>query len=914
MLSYLNHCIKKFSDNYPQLIKALEERVFLALVKGIPLLEKIAEQEKLQEQIEHLECERIEILIRKFYQFENENSDSENDSYSFFSFRILNYDEIKEFNNIKSSFTKHEEKILAGWSIVQRMGAEKPELLDKVLFSVEVISFNFELKILERKLQGLNAEVDKLAKNSPFKIINKQLEALYELENLSIVYQVGEDLFRQLSSIPKKEKEFAHLAFIQLMTLLREATHLVISDLNLNLKMDSVKPLVHSLKTIRNFFEHPEDYFLTTLSNRKELQKEEFKKLFSDLQGDLKKMLSLFKKRIDKISKLIEPHPSKDPQDVLTALAYRDIEEVENSDGGKKIENYSLVKEILLEKFPFVNSFSSQVMRKTDFWGLKADEKAKIKPFLYDPFPRTDDASEIIHRLITSIETLRKQLKNLNRRNFELRLLREVPFRLTIQRQISEIHRLIEDFFDKKIYIPKSSPITLEHLEQSFYAIKDVRNFQTHDLWRQNVKGLVNVVYLIVYDFSEMLQMITQKKVAYTYNSLENRIAQHICDGTLDASTLDQALEEGLKVDAFDCVGRSFLHFLAESPSPKNLKWAEIFISLGSNIHQATYHLMRPLHVACQSGFYDLVVLLIKQGAVTDLYSDVGTPLEIAQNYENHQIAKLISSEVGVSRGSDARALLDASKNLDYPTIKLLIEQGADASLNFEGYLPLVALFTKASARPQLVIKIAKLLLGAGAYIDQQEPATGDSPLHTACLYMHDPLIINFLMKLQPNVNLLNKNQRIPLHEAITTHSILWTQALLKAGSKTAVVDSIGFSPLLYASHNMHGPSEIVRLLLEYGANANEESEFGSVLHHAMDQGKLESVEYLLRGGATPFIKGKKGLYRNGLPFQATDSVDYKSRILEWMRYLFSHLKWEEQKAVGMNRKVIFLNPPLNQL
>ncbi len=117
-------------------------------------------------------------------------------------------------------------------------------------------------------------------------------------------------------------------------------------------------------------------------------------------------------------------------------------------------------------------------MRKTDFWGLKAGTKMKIKPFLYDPFPRTDDASEIIHRLITSIETLRKQLKNLNRRNFELRLLREVPFRLTIQRQISEIHRLIEDFFDKKIYIPKSSPITLEHLEQFFYAIKDVRNFQ----------------------------------------------------------------------------------------------------------------------------------------------------------------------------------------------------------------------------------------------------------------------------------------------------------------------------------------------------------------------------------------------------------------------------------------------------
>ncbi len=66
-----------------------------------------------------------------------------------------------------------------------------------------------------------------------------------------------------------------------------------------------------------------------------------------------------------------------------------------------------------------------------------------------------------------------------------------------------------------------------------------------------------------------MLQMITQKKVAYTYNSLENRIAQHICDGTLDASTLDQALKEGLKIDAFDCVGRSFLDFLAEKSLPK---------------------------------------------------------------------------------------------------------------------------------------------------------------------------------------------------------------------------------------------------------------------------------------------------------------------------------------------------------
>ena len=429
-----------------------------------------------------------------------------------------------------------------------------------------------------------------------------------------------------------------------------------------------------------------------------------------------------------------------------------------------------------------------------------------------------------------------------------------MPFRLMIQRRISVAARLLEQFMKhlKKYHIEDSAYETLENV---YFEARDARNFQTHDLWRMDIQGVVNTVYLLGYDCPEVLSSLL-KPTPFNENSPEAHVIQQVVFGRLTQEKLNQAIDAGFNLNAYDYKHRSLLHFLAEQPSETNLRLAQFVIQRGGNVHRADHVQMRPLHYTAESGFMELAQLLVDQGAVVDAHSRAGTPTEIAQYHGHTALAQFLSNQRGVRRSSNAKALLDAVNSLAIDKVRNLIAENFDPLADFDGSLPLVALFEKEDIDFHVQIDIARILFQAGADIDQQEPSSGQSVLHTATTYTNEPEVIEFLMSFRPHINLQDGQRRTPLHNAVCCKNKRWVKALLGAGASVKERDFLGNTPLLSACNMNRASAEIIEALLKHGANVEAENEFGRVLHHVVERGGSQAVSIVLEHGASPFSIG----------------------------------------------------------
>jgi ankyrin repeat protein len=116
--------------------------------------------------------------------------------------------------------------------------------------------------------------------------------------------------------------------------------------------------------------------------------------------------------------------------------------------------------------------------------------------------------------------------------------------------------------------------------------------------------------------------------------------------------------------------------------------------------------------------------------------------------------------------------------------------------VDFDGSLPLVALFKKEKVEFQLQIKIAKVLFEGGADVNQQEPTSGQTVLHAAAAYTDEQKVIEFLMNRSPHINLLDAEGRTPLHHAVCCKHKRWVKTLLGKGASVRGSD-LGDTPPL---------------------------------------------------------------------------------------------------------------------
>ena len=206
-----------------------------------------------------------------------------------------------------------------------------------------------------------------------------------------------------------------------------------------------------------------------------------------------------------------------------------------------------------------------------------------------------------------------------------------------------------------------------------------------------------------------------------------------------------------------------------------------------------------PLHSAAQFGREDLAELLVSRGADVRLFDERGgnTPLHLAAQYGHARVAAFL-----VERGADVHASAPVTKNARTPL--------HDAVGGLAG-------MTDVEGR----VEVVKVLLSHGADINVRQAGSGRTPLFSA---------------VGSSVNLDN-NRRM-------------TELLLAAGANVDVKDSSGESVLLSAAGV--GDVEVVRRLLDAGANPNGVGRDTTSLGIAAYQGDPDMVALLLARGADP--------------------------------------------------------------
>jgi ankyrin repeat protein len=253
----------------------------------------------------------------------------------------------------------------------------------------------------------------------------------------------------------------------------------------------------------------------------------------------------------------------------------------------------------------------------------------------------------------------------------------------------------------------------------------------------------------------------------------------------------------------------------------------------------------RPLELAAEGGFKDLVVLLLAQGA--DVNAEGGDLMQ----------------------GNGDFTALHHAKDKD--VAEVLLAHGA--TVNAKTVLGITPLHTAAAAGR---VGVVEYLLAHGANVNASHDDDGSTPLHWAAGNGHSD-VAEVLLAHGANVNAedLFHDRETPLASAVRTkgHKDL-VEVLLAHGAavdpKTSPYQLIaspggvvgyvgGETPLDSAVDN--GDKDVVQLLLNKGANVNHQSFDGTrPLHRAAHSGDKDLVELLLAHGAEVNGRGRDNL------------------------------------------------------
>lgn len=335
-----------------------------------------------------------------------------------------------------------------------------------------------------------------------------------------------------------------------------------------------------------------------------------------------------------------------------------------------------------------------------------------------------------------------------------------------------------------------------------FYAdLRDRRNLATHDLWRDDLRGMVNIALRIKKLFIPIESSDVQKEFE----------AHVLNEDFRDASTL---LEYYTDIDV-NCI-----------------------INLNGDT---------PLHIALRSNQYNFARLLLNKGANTDFknadgedaYTVIHDELEKREIYHTHpnlplsdepkvdtfMMAQFLKERDAFSRGQDADALHKLIRVHSYRTIPLrsieaLIQQGVPIDLYDEfGDIPFnIALSEKYKTTESH--EILKILLSSVVYFDINKTNLFDvqeAPLHLAA-QRHDVNIAKLLLDNRADVNYPNSNNSMALHFAVAFRNLSMAQLFVERGANVNALDGDGASAVMLTLPNY---IEHCQYLLEQGADSN---------------------------------------------------------------------------------------------
>ena len=133
-------------------------------------------------------------------------------------------------------------------------------------------------------------------------------------------------------------------------------------------------------------------------------------------------------------------------------------------------------------------------------------------------------------------------------------------------------------------------------------------------------------------------------------------------------------------------------------------------------------------------------------------------------------------------------------------------------TLALDHYLILTKWRTLSAAVQSGFMTMCRLLLAAGADVEERDPLTLFTPLHQAAIFGHE-CIVKLLLSHKADVNSRSKTEETPLHLASQQGHLASVVALLLAGADPLLPSRSGFLPIHLAASGNH--IEAVRILIE---------------------------------------------------------------------------------------------------
>lgn len=179
-----------------------------------------------------------------------------------------------------------------------------------------------------------------------------------------------------------------------------------------------------------------------------------------------------------------------------------------------------------------------------------------------------------------------------------------------------------------------------------------------------------------------------------------------------------------------------------------------------------------------------------------------------AVSYEDVNSIQIDSKNINLQNKWGDTALIKAVLYDNYPTVKLLIEKGADVNIsNNRGWLPLHFACLKDNS------DYVKILLENGSRVDQGTVIQRENPLHLAVMYGSDDSV-KLLLDKGASTKARDGFMWTPLHHAADLGQVEKVRLLLEAKANPNTSGN-SWTPLDCADSN----EQIIELLLKYGAN-----------------------------------------------------------------------------------------------
>ena len=277
-----------------------------------------------------------------------------------------------------------------------------------------------------------------------------------------------------------------------------------------------------------------------------------------------------------------------------------------------------------------------------------------------------------------------------------------------------------------------------------------------------------------------------------------------------------------------------------------------------------------PLIVAVRNGNLDCVKALLKYGAEIEgrgdfmhIFEDDScpvpynykccTPLFVAATCGNVEILRfLVENGANVNATDDfgVTPLMAAVENQFLDAVTFLIDQGADVNLQDSSGLTVLHYATEVSIDPSSCL-IVKQLINRGANINAVTNDEKLTPLMLACKNKNVS-VVNCLLQNGANVALTSDNGWTALHFVVDefNDSSEILRSLLNYGADVNARSIDNETPLMVASRSWY--VETVSLLIEQGAYVDlQDEKDNTALHNAVSRKSEEIVGTLLNAGAS---------------------------------------------------------------